>query len=122
IRRHQPQDSFDSVGHITETTTLLARAKNGNRPSLERLTDEARQNHPVATRLPRTHRIKETSNHYRQFLFFPVREGKELIQSLGSGIRPPGLRRRRQHDIVVFAEGSFAVLAVDFGGGGEENQ
>ena len=86
------------------------------------MTDEAGQNHPVATRLPRTHRIKETSNHYRQFLFFPVREGKELIQSLGSGIRPPGLRRRPQHDIVVFAEGSFAVLAVDFGGGGEENQ
>src|SRR5438128_1946653 len=98
---------------MTEATTLLARAKNRNRLSLERLADEGRQDHPVTARLPRTHRIKETSNHYRQFLFSPVRKGKALIQGLGTGIRPPALRRGSQHDIVVFVEGSFAVLAVD---------
>src|SRR5205823_746920 len=109
---------LDCVSHMTEAAALPAGTENGDRLSLERLSDEGRQDHPVATRLPRTHGVKQAADHYRQSLFFPVGKSEELIQGLGRGVGPAGLRSRAQHDIVIFPKRDFGVLSVHFRGGG----
>ena len=87
-----------------------------DRLSSESLVDEPWYDHAVGGALAGPDRVEETYDDRRQVTFPVVRVGKDLVDGLGSRVRPTGDRRRPEDAVRLFVERARVVLPVDLRG------
>ena len=117
----QTQQGECDVTDVAEAARLAAVAVDGQRLARERLADEPRHHHAVASGLARPDRVEETHHGDRQVALAPVGHRQELVDRLRAGICPARLVGGAQLQVAVLPEGQGAALAVDLAGGGEED-
>ena len=118
----QAGDRFDGVVDVAEAAGLVAIAEDDQWFVAERGFDEARQDHAVPSGLAGTDGVEKTGDDDGEFAFVVVSHGEEFVHELGTGVAPAAKRGRADEEIIIFGEGGFAALAIDFGSRSEENR
>jgi len=111
----------DDVGDVGEAAGLEAVAVDGEGSAGEGLLDEAWDDHSVATDLAGADGVEEADDDDGEVLLSMVGQRKELVDGLGAGVAPALVRGGAEDHVVGFAEGDDVGLAVDLGGGGDDN-
>ena len=83
--------------------------------------DEARQNHAVLTGLAGANGVEKAGDDDGSLVLLGMGEGQKLVHELGAGITPPAQVRRADEEIILLGKSRLAALAIDLGGGGEQN-
>src|SRR5688572_27079652 len=97
---HKSDQRLNGVVDVSKATGLGAVAVNSDRLTLQRLTNKGRDHHAIALCLAGTRRVEEASNHDRQSLFLPVRQGQELVHGFRTGVAPSRFACWSQNQVV----------------------
>ncbi len=117
-RRHGPHD----VAHVAEAARLAPVAVDLQGLARQGRGHEAGKDHAVVAHLPRPHDVEEPHDDDLEVVFLVMSQGQELVDRLRARVGPPRLRGRPVDDVVALGERQAGRLAVDLGGGGDQDR
>src|SRR5713226_8360070 len=122
LQIHEADETFNGVTHIAEAARLLSAAVDVDGGVVQGGLDEIGEHHSIAAGLPRANGIEQANDNDGQLFFLPIGKSEKLIERLGGRVTPAALCGGAEHKVGIFVERNVGVLAVDFRGGGGENE
>ena len=84
--------------------------------------DEIGKNHAVASGLARADGVEKTHDNDGNFLFFPVGEREEFVESFRGGVAPAAFRSGAENEISFLTERNLSAFTIDLGSRGGNHE